>query len=157
MDKNLEDYLQAHKISYKEHKHKPIFTVEESKLLKKTIPSIHTKCLFMKDEKSHFYLICIEAFKRLDTKLIKTKFNIKELKFSSPEELKRELNATPGSVSIFAMIYSKNINLVIDEDIYLAESSGFHPNINTSTLEINHNDLKKFIESLEISFLIIKL
>lgn len=157
MDKNLEKYLQEHKIIYKEHKHQPVFRVEESKSLKESIPAMHTKCLFLKDENDNFYLICMNAFKRLDMNTIKDKFNINKLKFASPEELKAQLNVKPGSVSIFTMIYAKNINLVIDEDIWLAKSSGFHPNINTSTLEINNASLKKYIDSLNCSPLIIKL
>lgn len=149
MDKNLEKYLKDNKISYIEHKHQAVFTVEESKTMKESIPTMHTKCLFLKDENSSFYLVCMNAFKRLDTKIIKNEFNIKQLNFASPEELKTQLNVTPGSVSLFAMIYAKNVKLVIDNEIWLAKSAGFHPNINTSTLEINHSQLEKFINSLK--------
>ncbi len=157
MDKNLESYLNKNNIKYIQHKHKPVFTVEESKSIKNTISALHTKCLFLKDENNNFYLVCIDAFKRLDMKKIKDKFNLKKLTFSSPEELKRELNVTPGSVSIFAMIYAKNINLIIDKDIWNAKSSGFHPNINTSTLEIDNLNLKKYINLLNCKPTIIQL
>lgn len=157
MDKNLENYLNKNNIVYIQHKHKPVFTVEEAKSIKNKISALHTKCLFLKDENNSYYLICIEAFKRLNIKMLKEELNIKKLNFCSPEELKEELNATPGSVSIFAMIYAKKTNLIIDKDILLAKSSGFHPNINTSTLEIDKMNLKKYLDTLNSKYLIIDL
>ncbi len=74
----------------------------------------------------------------------------KKLYFASPEELKGELNLTPGSVSIFGMINSKgNTKLIIDQDIWDAKEIGSHPNINTATLVITHENLEKFCLSLD--------
>lgn len=157
MDKNLELYLSKNKISYIKHKHKAVFTVKESKSIKDKITALHTKCLFLKDESNSYYLVCMNAFKRLDMKLIKEKFSLNKLTFCSVEELKEELNTTPGSVSIFAMIYSKKTKLIIDKDIWIAKSSGFHPNINTSTLEIDHNNLKKYLDALNCKYFIMDL
>jgi Ala-tRNA(Pro) deacylase len=157
MDKKLKCFLKDNNISYIEHEHPAVFTVEDSKLIKKDIPVMHTKSLFLKDEKENYYLFCIDAFKRLDMKKIKCNFNLKKLTFGSPEELKKELNTTYGSVSIFAMIYAKNINLIIDKDIWIAKSSGFHPNINTSTLEIDNKNLKKYLNLLNCKFEIMDL
>ncbi len=157
MDENLKDYLGGLKIKYKIHEHKPVFTVEQSKKIKQKIPGLSTKCLFLKDENKQFYLICLSSDKRLNTKIIKSYFNIKELQFASPDELKNELNVTPGSVSIFSMIYAKNIILIVDKEIWQADIVSFHPNINIATLEINHEDLEKFYNSLKTEKYIIEL
>ncbi len=154
MDKKLEN---KNKIEYVLHSHPAVFIVFLSKILKKNIFAKHTKCLFLKDENNQFYLVCMDAFKRLDSKLIKKYFQVKKLIFASPNELKNELNATPGSVSLFAMIYSNNTKLILDKSLWDAVSVGFHPNINTATLEINHENLEKFINSLKINFEIIQL
>jgi len=150
MDKNLKTYLEKHNIQYKIYKHPAVFTVEESKSIKTKIPGMHTKCLFLKDEKQNFYLIALSAEKRLNTKSLKDKLRIKDLHFANPEELKQQLNLTPGSVSIFGMIYSKNFFLIIDKELWNAESVGFHPNINTSTIVLNHENLEKFYNTLNI-------
>ena len=84
----------------------------ESRLIKEKIPAVHTKCLFLKDDSSRFYLVAIQANKRLDIKLLKSRFLLKKLFFASPEELKENLNLTPGSVSIFGMINAKNVRVV---------------------------------------------
>lgn len=157
MDKTLENYLRSHNISYTLHSHPPVFTVEESKNLKKEVPGLHTKSLFLKDEGGKYYLVCLPAEKRLNSKVIRKEFSIKKLNFASPEELNEILQVTPGSVSLFAMIYSKSVNLILDKDVWSAELVGFHPNINTSTLEINHENLEKFCKSLNISFKILTL
>lgn len=148
MDKNLERYLKERDIGYVKHEHPAVFTVEESKLLKAKIPGMHCKCLFLKDNKERFYLLAMNAFKKLDMKLMRKKLGVGKLHFGSPEELKERLNLTPGSVSIFGMIYAKEVKLLIDEEVWKAERVGFHPNINTATLEIKHDELAKFLDSL---------
>ena len=157
MDTILKSYLDKYKIEYKLYKHLPVFTVEQSKSIKTKVPGEHTKCLFLKDEHSQFYLICLLANKRLNINFLRKKFNIKELYFASPEELKANLNLTPGSVSLFGMIYSNSVFLIIDKDLWNAESVGFHPNINTSTIVLDHNNLEKFYNSLKTKKEIIEL
>ena len=157
MDSKLKEYLKDNNISYSIYRHPASFTVQESKKLVKNVPGVHTKNLFLKDEKGRFYLICIEAEKRINTNFLKRRLEVKELNFGSKEELKSELNTTPGSVSIFGAIYAKSTHLIIDKDIWEAEQSGFHPNINTSTLVLDHQNLEKFCNSLKINKEIIKL
>ena len=157
MDKNLESYLKKNKIEYKIYEHPAVFTVEESKSIKTKIPGRHAKCLFLRDEKLNFYLVCLPAEKRLDTKILKKELGLRELHFASAEELKKEINLTPGSVSIFGMIYTKTVFLIIDSELWNSDFVGFHPNINTSTIVLNHENLEKFYNSLKSGKEIIKL
>lgn len=149
MDEKLINYLEEYGIAYKVHEHPAIFTVEEGKELKVKIPGLHCKTLFLKDDKGVFYLVGMSAFKRLDSKLFRKKIGAKKVRFGSPEELKDKVGLTPGSVSIFGAIYIKdNTKLILDKQVWDAEKVGFHPNVNTSTLEIAHEDLEKFYYSL---------
>ncbi len=158
MDRKLEEYFKKHDINYVKHEHPAVFTVEESKFLKSKIPGMHCKSLFLKDEKRKFYLVCMNAFKRLNMKGLRKKMGLSgKLQFASPEELKEELNLTPGSVSIFGMIYAKKTKLIIDLEVWNADIVGFHPNINTSTWEIKHIDLEKFYNSIKAGREIINL
>jgi len=159
MEKQLKEYLEEHKIKYKMHEHPAVFTVEESEKTIKSMPEVfRTKNLFLKDEGNRFFLICMNAFKRLDLRALKEKLNVKKkLAFSSSKELKKHLNLTPGSVSIFGMIYAKKVTLILDKKVWNAEKVGFHPNINTSTLELKHEDLKKFYDSLKAEKYILEL
>ncbi len=148
MDLFLKTYLERHNIKYKIYKHPAVFTVAESDKIKTLIPGVRSKNLFLRDEKNKFYLYCLPGEKRADLKAIKKNLGVKELHFASSEELKKELNLTPGSVSLFGMIHAKNTRLLIDKEIWEAQEVGFHPNINTATLVINHKDLEKFCNNL---------
>ncbi len=157
MDNNLLNYLKENDIEYKVHRHKAFFTVKESKELKKDIPGVHTKSLFLKDEKGNFYLICLIAEKRLNINKLKKELNVRKLEFGNIEELKKELNITPGSVSISCMIYAKNTKLIVDSEVWGAEVSVFHPNDNTASLEISHKNLNRFYDSLICEKSVIKI
>ncbi len=149
MDKNILNYLDKLSIDYKAHQHEAIFTVEQAKQIDRQIPGVHSKNLFLIDKKGEKFLVCMKADKRLDIKKLQVNLGSSRLSFSKADELKQELGVTPGSVSMFAMIYAKDCQLVIDQDIWNAEITGFHPNVNTATLEITHDGVEKFVNSLD--------
>ena len=157
MEKALEDYLNKHNIKYKEHKHPAVFTVEESNKLGLNFNFMHTKSLFLKDDKSNFYLVCMNANKKLNMKSLRKIIHASKLHFASAEELMHHLHVLPGSVSIFTMIHPENTLLLIDEEVWSSPVTGFHPNENTSTLEITHENLEKFCSTLKSEKRIIKL
>ncbi len=157
MDQNLLSHLDKLGIKYKVHKHSAVFTVEESNKIIKGLPGLHTKNLFLKDDSGKFYLVCMEAQERLNIKVLTKNLLINKLRFASEEELKSELNLTPGSVSIFGMIYAKNVQLLLDEKVWEASIVNFHPNINTATLELDQENFKKFYNSLKCKKVIMKL
>ena len=156
MDNKLKEYLKKYEIEYKVHEHHAVFTVAESDKLVK-LPFIRGKNLFMKDEKNNYYLVCLPTHKMLNMKSLKIRLEVSKLSFASPEELKKELNLTPGSVSIFGMIHAKSTILILDKELWDSDIVGFHPNINTATLELSHENLKKFWDSLKCKKEIISL
>jgi len=158
MEKDLKDYLRNKGIGYIEHFHKAVFTVEESIKIDKNFPDVlHTKNLFLKDESKNFFLVSMYAHNRLDLKSLREKIKAKKLSFASPEQLKERLNLNPGSVSIFGMIHAQNVTLIVDKKVWEAKKVGFHPNVNTATLEITHENLEKFLNSLNCKKLILEL
>ena len=146
----MKEYLEKNKINYVRHKHKAVFTVAESgkdeNILK--IPGLHCKTLFLKDDKGRVYLVGLPAHKRLDIKKLEKHLEVKKLRFGSAEELKEKTNLAPGSVSIFGAVYSAQVMLIIEKEVWDAEIVGFHPNVNTETLEIRHDDLERYYNSL---------
>ncbi len=149
MDSQLKSHLEKQNIQYQIYNHPAVFTVEQAKAIKQEIPAQHAKCLFLKDDKKRFYLIGMQADKRLDIKSLRKYLKVDKLHFASPEELKQELNLTPGSVSIFGMIYTTKVIFLLDKEVWEADAVGFHPNINTATLVINHENLEKFYNSIK--------
>jgi len=151
MEKTLENYLKKYKISYKEHFHNPVFRVAESKSVKSDIQGLHTKCLFLKGKSGNFYLVCMAGEKRLDIKKLTSFFSEKKINFSSEKELFDYLRVKPGSVSLFCSVYpeSSEVKIILDKDVWDSEIVNFHPNINNSTLEITHEALEFFFNSLK--------
>ena len=158
MKEHLREYLEKNKINYVLHKHKAVFTVAESgkdeNIMK--IPGMHCKTLFLKDDLERFYLVGLPAYKRMDIKKVEKYFGLKKLRFGSKEELDK-IKLEPGSVSIFGAIYSSEVILIIDKDVWDADIVGFHPNVNTETLEVKHEDLERYYNSLDNEKEIMKL
>ncbi len=150
MDEKIKAYFNKYKIEYEEHAHKAIFTVAESKDLKKLIPGLHCKCLFLKSDDGKFYLVGMPAEKRLNISSLRKLLKLKKLYFASEKELFDNLKIKPGSVSIFGLVNNleRDVTLIIDKEVWSADSVGFHPNVNTATLVLKHDDLERFYNSL---------
>ncbi len=159
MDPKLMQYLKEHGVKYIVHEHPAVFTVEEAEKVITSMPGVmHTKNLFLKDGSGKFFLVCMNALRRLDLKALKDILHAKKkLFFASSEELKEKLHLTPGSVSILGMIYAQDVTLIIDKEVWESERVGSHPNINTATLELKHEDLEKFYHSLTTEKFILEL
>lgn len=153
---DVEAFLVKNKIKFKKIEHAPVFTCKDSdseKLFEK-LEGIHSKTLFLKTKKTNkYFLVLLPANKKLNSKNFVKKFGEK-ISFASESELKEKLNLTPGSVSPFGLINNKekDILVFIDEEILNSNKVNFHPNINTSTLNLSQGDFRKFFEVLNINF-----
>lgn len=147
-----EEHLNSHGIAFTRHEHPAVFTCEESDTICAHIPGIACKTLFIKNKKSgnHFLLI-LPAKKRFDRKKMEPLVGTKDLSFGTPEDLKKKLGLTPGSVSPFGLLNNdeKDVALFIDQDVYNADVVTFHPNINTASLELNRENFHKFLNTLD--------
>lgn len=144
MREEVISFLEKNKIIFKEFFHQPTHKVSDSINIKNEKMGLMTKSLFLEDENSQLYLISLVAEKRLDIKKLKSVLNIKKLKFVSPERMKKEINVSPGNVSIFSIINSDNILLIVDKDLFNSSYAGFHPNENSSTLRLDKENLERF-------------
>ena len=53
-------------LDFQTHKHKPLFTVEDSENLRGIIKGSHTKNLFLKNKKNNFFLFTCDENARVD-------------------------------------------------------------------------------------------
>lgn len=148
MEAHLSNYLSEKNIIFQEFKHDRVFTVSESKKIKKDFEAQGSKNLFLKSDNSKFFLVCMDQEKRLDIKSLQKHLLVPKLRFASEEELFTQLNLTPGSVSIFGLIHNSEVHLILDEALWSAKSVGFHPNSNDATLVLEHDSFSKFYHSL---------
>ncbi len=146
----IEQALSNLGIKYKKYDHPPVFTVEEAKKYSINIGAGETKNLFLRNDKGDkHYLVTLPGDKRADLKRLSVLLGESKLSFASPERLKQYLDLTPGSVSPFGLINdkSKEVIVVVDNDLLQFETLGYHPNINTATLVVSRDDFKKFLGS----------
>lgn len=148
---NIYQVLENLKIEFKKYEHPAVYTVNEAAGCEVDEKAAKTKNLFLRNKKGdRFYLVVVEANKRLDLKKLAESLEEGKFSFATPERLKEYLGLTPGSVSPFGLIndQEKTVRVVVDKELLEKETVGFHPNINTATLVIKTSDFKKFLEAM---------
>ena len=137
-------------IETKTHDHVAVFTVEESKALRGTLPGGHSKNLFLKDKKGKMWLVVAEESRPIDLKGLQEKIGSGRLSFGSADRLMTYLGVEPGSVTPFALINDEGrvVQPVLDAGLLKHQPLNFHPLVNTMTTAITSDDLLKFIRSL---------
>jgi len=129
--------------------HPPVFTVEEARALRGTIPGLHIKNLFLKDKKDALWLVVCEEGTTVDLKALPARIGSARLSFGRPELLRDVLGIEPGSVTPFALINDQEcrVNVVLDARVVASEAVNCHPLENTATTTISSTDLLAFITS----------
>jgi Ala-tRNA(Pro) deacylase len=133
-------------INYTLFRHDPIFTVAEGEHLKKEIPGVHCRNLFLADKKKVMYLVVAANETPVDLKGLETKLGAGRLSFGSADRLWRVLGIRPGSVCPFTLVNDKDhqVNLVLDAEMMKAPIVNYHPLDNAMTIGLTPADLLKF-------------
>ena len=143
------EFLDTHGIAYIRHDHPAVYTVEEADQLVPDLPGAKTKNLFLRDDKGkRHFLVLVPSDKRVNLKALKKVLEVKRISFGSPERLKKHLGIEPGAVSLLA-VYNDGehkVEVVMDRDLWAADTFLFHPLVNTSTLVIKKADIERFLE-----------
>ena len=120
--------LDALGIAHATHWHAPVFTVDEGRDLKASMPGGHTK---IRLNQLHRHI------------------GTKRLSFGSPEDLLARLGVTPGSVTAFALINDTagQVRFIVDAALLACDPVNFHPLTNTATTAISRADFRRFVEA----------
>jgi Ala-tRNA(Pro) deacylase len=142
------DALEALAIQYDRFDHPAVFNSEDAEQYWRNIPGTQVKNLFLRNKKGdRHYLVILGIDKRADLKTLVKIIGDDRFSFGSPERLMDKMGLTPGSVSPFGLLHpnSRDVLVIIDEDLRKAERLLFHPNINTATVTVSFPDLQKFL------------
>jgi Ala-tRNA(Pro) deacylase len=141
--------LQTLGIATTTRQHPPVFTVEEARALRGTIPGGHCKNLFLKDEKGVIWLIVCLEDAQIDLKTAPAKIGSKRLSFGKPDLLMEIMGVEPGSVTPFGLIndVAARASVVLDAAMMQEELLNYHPLRNDATTTIKSADLVAFIRS----------
>lgn len=137
-------------ISYTNHDHPPVFTVEESKALRDDLPGGHTKNLFVKDKKGRYFLLTVGEDAQIDLKTVHQKIGAQgRVSFGKPDALMELLGVVPGAVTALAIINDteKRVTLFLDAALMQHDIINAHPLQNDATTALKRDDLVRFVES----------
>jgi Ala-tRNA(Pro) deacylase len=135
-------------IAHRTYTHLPVFTVEEAKALRGTLPGGHCKSLFLKDKKDGLWLVVALEECRVDLKALADKLGAPRFSFGAPELLYEVLGVRPGSVTPYAAINDRGgrVAVVLQRAMLAHEPLNYHPLENTRTTAIAASDLIRFLE-----------
>ena len=126
--------------------HAPVFTVEQAKAHRGTLPGHHIKNLFLRNKKEEMWLVVALEDRAIDLKRLGEVLGAGRLSFSSAERLKRHLGVEPGSVTPLALINdpSRTVQLALDRGLADGGPVNVHPLVNTMTTAMATPDLLRF-------------
>jgi Ala-tRNA(Pro) deacylase len=136
-------------IDYEKYEHPPVMTIADIEKLDFTMEPMHCKNLFLRNEKGNqHYLALVHHNKKANTRGIAKKIGSTRLSFASDKRLKTHLGLEPGGVSVFGLIHNEDrkVIVLVDEDLRKEEKLTFHPNVNTASVIISQEGLKKFLD-----------
>ena len=149
---DLLNILKENRVDFKLYEHKPLHSVNESKIEQVSIfptnkNSVHIKNLFLRDKKKKNYLITCEQDKKIDLKLLKEKIESARLSFGSADRLFQYLGVFPGAVSPFCMLngIKNNVQFFCDYNLKQFKNIYLHPFVNDRTIRLDINDLEHFL------------
>ena len=146
---NVKKFLSENNIEYVLHEHHAVYTCEEAEKHCGNIPGISCKNLLLRNKKgTRYFLAILPAEKQTDLKKFAEIVGENRLSFAGGDILKEKLGLESGAVSPFGLINDTDntVELYIDRDVYDADIVGFHPNVNTATLELSKEMLHKFLQ-----------
>ena len=131
-------------IEYKLVNHDAVYTAEEAQKIKLDIDGVGCKNLFLKS-KTNFYLYLVEDNKKANLKELSNSLEESKLTFATEEELYNKLGLLKGSVTPMGIINNNGDVIILIDSTIKNKKILVHPNTNTATININYEDLIKFI------------
>lgn len=143
-------FLETHDIPYERHDHPPVYTCEDVNRLVPDLPGRKTKNLFICDNKGQqHFLVTVPDEKSVDLKSLGEALAVKKLRFASADRLATHLKLEPGSVTILGVMNDDAgaVTVVVDKAIWEADALQCHPLVNTATLVITLDNVRRFLDA----------
>ena len=138
------DLLDTLGVPYQRIDHEAAMTMEACAAVDEALGATICKNLLLCNRQcTDFYLLMIPGDKVFKTSALSKQIGSSRLSFAAPEYMERFLDITPGSLSVLVLMNDKSrqVTLLIDEDVLKGQWVGCHPCINTSSLRLRTDDL----------------
>ena len=129
--------------------HPPVFTVEEAKALRGSLPGSHIKNLFLRNKKGAMWLVTCLEDRTVDLKALGGALGAGRFSFGSADRLMTYLGVLPGSVTPFAVVNDTGgaVTMVLDKGVLGNDPVNAHPLVNDMTTALEAADLIRFLEA----------
>lgn len=129
--------------------HPPVFTVDEAKALRGSLPGGNCKSLFLENKKGRMWLVVVPEDHRVDLARLGTALGSGRLSFASPDRLLEHLGVIPGAVTPFAVVNDRagTVEVAVAASLFDERRLNFHPLVNDRTTTITSSDLLVFLEA----------
>jgi Ala-tRNA(Pro) deacylase len=142
-------FLSENRIEFERHDHPAVFTCEEANRLVPALPATKTKNLFLCDAKGHRHFLVVVGFEKVvNLKGLALLLGLNKLRFASPKRLMRFLGVNPGAVSILGLVKDADgaVEVIFDKNTWNSNAFQCHPLVNTSTLVISLDHIRRFLK-----------
>lgn len=134
-------------LDYELVEHKAVFTIAEMQNAGIPHPELISKNLFVRDDKKRcYYLISVEAGRKLDLREFQRAYGTRRLSFASEEDLRSRLGLEKGSVTPLGLLEDSSVEFFLDR-YFEGRRIGIHPSVNTATVFLDASDLAALISS----------
>lgn len=133
-------------IPYQRIDHDPVDTIADCEAVDRKLHTTICKNLFLCNrQKTKFYLLMIPGGKKFFTRELSKQIGSARLSFAGAEEMERYLAVRPGAVSVMGLMNDREgmVQLLVDREVFDAETIGCHPCVNTASLRMKASDLWK--------------
>ncbi len=135
---SIRDLLTSACVTFREVTHEPTFTSEQSAQARGEPLSAGAKALVVKADEQ-FRLLVLPADRKLDSAAVKREFQVKKLRFATPDELMELTGLVPGSVPPFGQPILP-LDLWADEAVGQSGNVAFNAGSLTSSIVMRGED-----------------
>jgi Ala-tRNA(Pro) deacylase len=135
-------------IAHSTVEHSPLFTVEDARRLRGTVPGGHTKNLFLRDRRGALFLVVALEDAAIDLKGLHRRLDAGRFSFGPAELLRAVWGVEPGAVTPFGAINDTDglVTVVLDAAMMRHPILNYHPLVNTMTTTVSRDDLIRFLQ-----------
>jgi Ala-tRNA(Pro) deacylase len=135
--------LKAAGVPFETLTHPPVASCEDSACHRSAAgwAGVGSKCILF-HAKGRFYLVVTTADREIKARRFKQPFGTKDIRFATPEEVRRETGCAVGSVPPFGHD-GEGLQIFVDERIFEAGHFMFNPAVPTESVRIPAEGLRR--------------
>ena len=138
VSRRIVDHLQLSGAAFRELEHEPTPTSEESARVRGEPLAVGGKAIVLKAG-AFFGLFVLSAARRLDSRKVKARLRVRDLRFATPEELFELTGLVPGAVPPFGRPVLP-LELYVDESVLQNDRVAFNAGSLTRSIVMSRED-----------------